>query len=415
MDAAAQLELYELGLEEEEEDHLRMHLALFGNLYTDPVDPRGTPWGRKVQRRVLSYTYQCNPRCERSPFGRDLTAILADAAFPERAFPYETLRRWVNHVEEFHELPCETAAVLRAYEKLNGARPLARVMPDTVVAFVKALCDDEPDLYLDEFVEALMQEGHGYWTTDQVGAVLKGMDYTRKKLDYRSIRQSELEAAAYKYEISDVDATQFLFIDEKSKNRYSARRRFGRALSGKRAVLLDAQARSARACYSFIGAADVDGLLGDTCVVYWRPRPRGQERAGEELTHCNITSNVFEHHLETFIAPHLGIFELGEPRSVVVMDNASWHKRQRVQEIIESCGARLVYTPVGSPALNPIEFAFSKYAAELRRHQVALHGTPEEICLRVEQTHHDAVAAVTRADMIGIYKHCGFISNVPDR
>jgi hypothetical protein len=93
-------------------------------------------------------------------------------------------------------LPYETAAVLRAYKKQNRGRPLASIMPDTVASFVKALCEDEPDLYLDEFVQALMQEGHGYWTTAQVGAVLRGMDYTRKKLDYRSIRQSELEAAA---------------------------------------------------------------------------------------------------------------------------------------------------------------------------------------------------------------------------
>jgi hypothetical protein len=412
MDSAAQLELFDMELEEE--GHLQMHLALFGELYTDPDNPRGKRWGAKVQRRVLSYTYQCNPRCDRALDGRDLTDILADAAFPEKPFPYETLRRWVIHVEEFHELPYETAAVLSAYRKQNGARPLANVMPDTAVAFIKALCEDEPDLYLDEYVEALMQEGHGFWTTNQVGAVLNGMGFTRKKLDYRSIRQSELEAVAYKYAISHVDATQLLFIDEKSKNRYSARRNFGRALRGRRAVLLDAQARSARACYSFIGAADVDGFLGDTCKVYWRPRPRGQERAGEELTHCNITSNVFERHLETFIAPLLGIFALGEPRSVVVMDNASWHNRERVQEIIEAQGARLLYTPVASPALNPIEFAFSKYAAHLRRHQVAVNGTPEEIAQRVEETHHDAVAAVTRADMLGIYKHCGFIPNVPD-
>lgn len=104
----------------------------------------------------------------------------------------------------------------------------------------------------------------------------------------------------------------------------------------------------------------------------------------------------------------------GVGRPVVVMDNASWHNSQRVQDIIEARGARLVYTPVASPALNPIEFAFSKYAAELRRHQVGVYGTSEEIHERVEETHYNAVDAVTRADMIGIYNHCGFISNVPD-
>jgi hypothetical protein len=48
---------------------------------------------------------------------------------------------------------------------------------------------------------------------------------------------------------------------------------------------------------------------------------------------------------------------------VVVTDNVSWHNSQRVQDIIEGYGARLVYTPVASPALNPIELAFYKFAA----------------------------------------------------
>ena len=45
---------------------------------------------------------------------------------------------------------------------------------------------------------------------------------------------------------------------------------------------------------------------------------------------------------------------------VVVMDNLSAHKGERISELIEERGCELVYLPSYSPDLNPIEEAFSK-------------------------------------------------------
>lgn len=52
---------------------------------------------------------------------------------------------------------------------------------------------------------------------------------------------------------------------------------------------------------------------------------------------------------------------------VVVMDNLPSHKRAGVREAIETVGARLLYLPPYSPDLNPIELAFSKLKALLRK------------------------------------------------
>jgi transposase len=52
---------------------------------------------------------------------------------------------------------------------------------------------------------------------------------------------------------------------------------------------------------------------------------------------------------------------------VVVMDNLACHKRARVRELIEAAGCTLLYLPPYSPDLNPIELAFSKLKALLRR------------------------------------------------
>ena len=52
---------------------------------------------------------------------------------------------------------------------------------------------------------------------------------------------------------------------------------------------------------------------------------------------------------------------------VVVMDNLSSHKGQIVRELIDAAGAGLLYLPPYSPDFNPIEQAFSKLKAHLRK------------------------------------------------
>ena len=64
---------------------------------------------------------------------------------------------------------------------------------------------------------------------------------------------------------------------------------------------------------------------------------------------------------EQLLAPKL---ELGD---VVIMDNLAAHKVQGVRETIEASGAELRYLPPYSPDLNPIENAFAKLKALLRK------------------------------------------------
>jgi len=52
---------------------------------------------------------------------------------------------------------------------------------------------------------------------------------------------------------------------------------------------------------------------------------------------------------------------------VVVMDNLPGHKGPRVEEMIKAAGAELRYLPPYSPDMNPIEKAFSKLKAHLRK------------------------------------------------
>ena len=74
-----------------------------------------------------------------------------------------------------------------------------------------------------------------------------------------------------------------------------------------------------------------------------------------------MNGDIFRAYVEQILAPTLG------PGDIVVMDNLPCHKVAGIQEAIESRQARLLYLPPYSPDLNPIEQAFAKLKALLRK------------------------------------------------
>jgi transposase len=83
------------------------------------------------------------------------------------------------------------------------------------------------------------------------------------------------------------------------------------------------------------------------------------------------------------------------------MDNASAHKGQSVREAIPARGCQLLFLPSSSPDLSPIEEAFSKLKAFLRRVGAR---TREDL---VEALSH-ALETITSQDARGWFTHCGY-------
>jgi transposase len=117
----------------------------------------------------------------------------------------------------------------------------------------------------------------------------------------------------------------------------------------------------------------------------------GEAMAFEEAT----TKAVFETYVERLLAPSL------KPGRVVVMDNLGAHKGDRVKELIEARGAILVFLPAYSPDFSPIEEAFSKIKALLKK---AAARTREVLTEAIGQ----ALQAVTAQDAEGWFAHCGY-------
>lgn len=74
-----------------------------------------------------------------------------------------------------------------------------------------------------------------------------------------------------------------------------------------------------------------------------------------------MNRDIFLAYLRQCLAPTLSAGD------IVIMDNLPSHKVAGVRETIEAAGAKLVYLPPYSPDLNPIEMAFSKLKALLRK------------------------------------------------
>jgi transposase len=74
-----------------------------------------------------------------------------------------------------------------------------------------------------------------------------------------------------------------------------------------------------------------------------------------------INRGAFQAYVDQVLVPELS------PGDVVIMDNPGSHKGPAVRRAIEAAGASLLYLPPYSPDLNPIENAFAKLKALLRK------------------------------------------------
>ena len=79
------------------------------------------------------------------------------------------------------------------------------------------------------------------------------------------------------------------------------------------------------------------------------------------IVNAPMNRRIFETWIETQLVPTLSRGD------VVILDNVAFHKSERAEQLVKAKGAWLLFLPAYSPDLNPIEMAFSKLKALLRK------------------------------------------------
>ena len=204
------------------------------------------------------------------------------------------------------------------------------------------------------------------------------MDTEKKTLE--ASERKEEERREWEEKAKHLDACKLVFLDESGSN-IALTRLYARAPKGKRAK--GSIPRNRGKNVTVISCLTFDGL-GESLIV--------NGAANGEL---------FELYIEQFLAP---ILKAGQ---IVIMDNLSIHKRQKVRELIEARGCHVLFLPPYSPDFSPIEEAFSKMKAVLRS-----IGTRTREALQEALEY--ALTTVSASDAAGWFRHCGYLPAEPE-
>jgi transposase len=197
----------------------------------------------------------------------------------------------------------------------------------------------------------------------------------RQKKSQIAQERDEEARGLWRWLASHFDARRLLFVDESGFHTSMTRLR-ARAPKGKRAYGKVPRNRGKNT--TLIAAITLQGAMGAPMSV----------EGGTD-------SAAFEAYVEHFLAPTL------REGQVVVLDGLGAHRPKKIRELVEARGADLVFLPSYSPDLNPIEEAFSKVKALVRKEGARLSEALVEALGR-------ALASVTAEDAAGWFAHAGY-------
>jgi transposase len=101
----------------------------------------------------------------------------------------------------------------------------------------------------------------------------------------------------------------------------------------------------------------------------------GKELLTVSLFDGTINTEVFNSWVEQDLIPKL------PPKSVVIMDNAAFHKCSTMQEQLKAAGHILEYLPSYSPDLNPIEHKWAQAKSLRRKHFCDIDTLFRDFCM----------------------------------
>jgi transposase len=243
--------------------------------------------------------------------------------------------------------------------------------------FLLGLITGQPDLTLDEVVAAMRKRGIP-GSRSAVWHCFDRRDISFKKTLYAA-EQKRAEVARerrrWMRRQGMFDPAQLVFIDESWTNTSMVRLR-GRCPHGER----------------LIGYAPLGHWKTITFVTGLQIRAMVAPLVVEGA----MNGPMFLAYVKQCLAPTL------RRGDIVIMDNVPVHRVAGVKEAIEVVGARLLYLPLYSPDLNPIELAISEVKADLRK-------ACERAIPRLSRRIGRIVADFSAKECRNFFRHAGYV------
>lgn len=257
--------------------------------------------------------------------------------FRERAIEYRQAGHTLEETRKAFKVSISTIQKWEKQWKEKGNlekkplnRPHKKIDPEKLRAYVA----EHPDAYQKEMAEEF------HCSATAIQKALKRLGITRKKNTTRYREQNPETVKAYQEQIADIPSEMIAYVDETGIDTYLYRE-YGYAPKGQRVY--------GRICghkYKRVGI--VAAQIGKQIVA-----PMQYE--------STMDSTLFE---AWFVRRFLPAIEKG---TVIVMDNAAFHRKKQLVSFAHNFNCHLVFLPPYSPDLNPIENFWSWLKRYLRK------------------------------------------------
>ena len=217
------------------------------------------------------------------------------------------------------------------------------------IKFIVALVEQRHCIYLDEIKQALDEQCGCTVSIPTLLRTLQRLNISRKCISARAIERNEILHAAYMNSIADIvqSPDMLMFVDEAARNRNTSGRTKGRAAVGRRCIQHRFFVRGQ--WFSILPILTVDGIITHNIIP------------------GSVTSERFVQFLRELVIPLTNPYP--GPRSVLVLDNCNIHHSEKVRALVEDEAlCKLIFLPLYSPDLNPIEEAFFSIKSHLWQH-----------------------------------------------
>ena len=266
----------------------------------------------------------------------------------------------------------ELTGDVQARKRKNGPGCL---MGDFEQLVLLRLVLENPGIYLHELQEELINKFGVPISVPTICRTLRSMGCTRQAMSRVALQRCDSSRAEFMSKVSIYDPSMLVWLDESGCDKRHAIRKYGYSIRG--IPVCDQRLLIRGTRYTTIPVVS-------TCGIH-----------DVLITEGTMNGDRFAKFVKDVLLPHLMPFNGINPRSVVIMDNASIHHVEEVIDLIETqAGAQVMFLPPYSPDLNPVEGIFSQIKSIMKDKLFQVFSAPRVLLSM-------AFAAITLENCLG--------------